>query len=203
MVNTTASPEPVAILDDAERVAAVLSPIRRRILESFDAPQSATALARRFGLPRQKLNYHLRELEREGFLELAEERQRRGCVERCLRPTARAYLISPALLGRLTADPEQVQDRFSSTYLIAVAARMVRDVTTLRQRAARARKKLPTVTLQTDVSFGSPADRTAFTEELTASLARLAAKYHTESPGSRKYRFIVGGHPVITKRIED
>lgn len=196
--------EAVAILDDDARVAAVLSPLRRRILDRLqESPDSATGLARKLSLPRQKLNYHLRELERAGILELAEERQRRGCVERTLRPTARAYLIDPALLGSLGADPEALRDRFSSSYLIAVAARVVRDVAALRRRAARARRKLPTFTLQTDIRFRSAKDRAAFAEELARTVGRLAAKYHDESPGGRAYRFFVAGHPAVTRNGQD
>src|SRR5215510_5530713 len=99
-------------------------------------PQSATSLAPRLGLSRQKLNYHLRELEREGFLELVEERQRRGCVERRLQVTSRAFVVNPAMLGALADDPAQTRDRFSSAYLIAAATSLMRDVTLLRDRAA-------------------------------------------------------------------
>jgi DNA-binding transcriptional ArsR family regulator len=197
---TSAPSEEVTLLDDPTRVAAILSPLRRRILEHLAEPDSAAGLARRLGLPRQKLNYHLRALEQAGFLELDETRQCRGCVERRLRATARAYLISPALLGKLTAEPEQVRDRFSSTYLLAVASRLIRDLTTLRRRAATARRNLPTITMQTDVRFRSPAARTAFAEELATAVARLAARYQDDDPGSRPFRFVIGGHPVITKR---
>ncbi len=197
---TPPATDEVRFLDDPARVAALLSPLRRRILEQLAEPDSAAGLSRRLDLPRQKLNYHLRELERAGFVELAETRRRRGCVERRLRATARAYLISPALLGSLTAEPEQVRDRFSSTYLLAVASRLIREVTTLRRRAARTRHKLPTLTMQTDVRFRSPAERTAFAEELAEAMARLAARYHDDAPGSRAFRFVVGGHPVITTR---
>jgi DNA-binding transcriptional ArsR family regulator len=191
----------VDVLDDEDRVAMVLSPLRRRILGRLHhQPDSAVGLARAFGVSRQKLNYHLRELERTGFLEVASTRQRRGFVERTLRPTARAYLLSPAVLGALAADPDAIKDRFSSSYLIAAASRLVQDVTVLRQRAEEAGQSLATFTLQTDIAFRSPAERTAFVEELTAACARLAAAYHDESPGSRRYRIIVGGHPVITKK---
>jgi DNA-binding transcriptional ArsR family regulator len=194
-----AGQDSVAVLDDAAQVAAILSPLRRRILGHLhQEPDSASGLSRKLELPRQKLNYHLRELERAGFLELAEEKQRRGCVERALRPTARAYLINPALLGELAADPETIRDRFSSNYLIAVAGRVVRDVSDMRRGAARARKRLPTFTLQTDIRFKSPEDRAAFAEELSGTVARLAAKYHDDSPGSRAYRFVIGGHPAVT-----
>ncbi len=144
------------------------------------------------------MNYHLRELERAGFVELHEERQRRGCVERALRPTARAYLISSALLGALAADPETIRDRFSSSYLVAVASRIVREVSDLQQAAERAGRRLPTLTLQTDVRFKSAADRAAFAEELTAAIAELTAKYHDNT--GRAYRFTVAGHPKEEKK---
>lgn len=196
--------DPVEMLDDARRVAAVLPPLRQQILGKLDQnPDSAAGLARAMGVPRQRLNYHVRELERAGFVELAETRQRRGCVERVLRPTARAYLLSPDLLGRLAADPDAIRDRFSSAYLIASASRIMSDVSVLRRRAEREGKPLATFTLQTDIAFRSPADRTAFAGELADAVAQLAAKYHHEDPGSRRHRFVVSGHPVITKTEDE
>jgi DNA-binding transcriptional ArsR family regulator len=188
----------IAVLDDAGRIARLLPPLRRQILRRLqDEPDSATGLARKLGLPRQKLNYHLRELERAGFVELAEERQRRGCVERTLRPTARVYLLDPAALGDLAVRPDEVQDRFSSGYLMAVAAQTVRDVSQLRRGADRAKKKLPTLTLQADVRFRTTEDRAAFAEALAEALARLVAEYDDTAPGSRAFRFVVGGYPVV------
>lgn len=184
------------MLEDAARVAAALSPLRRRILAGLDEPCSAAGLAARLGLPRQKVNYHVRALERAGLLEAAGTRRRRGCVERLMRPTAHSFVISPALLGSLAAAPEEVRDRFSSTYLLAAAGRMVHEVARLREGARRAGKGFATLTIQADVAFATPADRAAFAEELGAALARLARKYHADVPGSRRFRFLVGGHPV-------
>jgi predicted ArsR family transcriptional regulator len=189
----------VALLQNTEQVSAILPPLRRRILGSFTGPESAAGLARRLEMPRQKINYHLREMEKAGLLQMTGERQARGCTERLLRPTARAYLVNPEVLGDLASEPDSTSDRFSSSYLIAMAARLIRDVATLRGRAAKARRKLATMTLQTDIRFESPAERTAFADELTTTLARLAAKYHSDAPEARSYRFLVGGHPVITR----
>ena len=188
----------VAVLDDAEKIARLLPPLRRRMLEHLrDGADSATGLSRKLGLPRQKVNYHLRELERAGFVELAERRQRRGCVERTLRATARVYLLDPGVLGELAARPDEIQDRFSSGYLMAVAAQTVRDVSQLRRGADRAKKKLPTLTLQADVRFQSVEDRAAFAEKLATALGKLVAEYDDASPGSRAFRFVVGGYPVV------
>jgi DNA-binding transcriptional ArsR family regulator len=190
----------VDVISAPERVAAVLSPIRRQLLASLAEPDSASGLARRLGLPRQKINYHLRELERAGFVVLDEERQRRGCVERLVRVTARTYTISHDFLEGLAADPDSIRDRFSSAYLIAAAGRIVRDVAILRERAASVEQHLATLAIETEVSFASPAGFNAFAEELAGDIARLALKYNQEhSRASRKFRVVIGAHPVINK----
>jgi hypothetical protein len=53
-----------------------------------------------------------------------------------------------------------------------------------------------TLTLETEVRFASAEQRAAFAEELGTALAKLAAKYHDDSPGSRAFRFVLAGHPV-------
>ena len=164
------------VIEEPSRAALVLHPIRNQLLSELDEPASAADLARRLGLPRQKVNYHLRELEQAGFTELVEERKKGNCLERIVCRTARSYLISPAVLGSLGNTPDEVQDRFSSTYLMASAWRMVRDVIVLRRRAQNVDKKLATLTLQADVRFASAKDRHAFTEELANTFANLIAK---------------------------
>ncbi len=191
------APAPLNVLDDPGRVATLLPPLRRRLLgELAREPDSAAGLARKLSQPRQKLNYHLRELERAGFLELHEERQRRGCVERTLRTTASAYLIDSGLLGGLAPDPAAIQDRFSSSYLIALAGRIAREVSGLQRGAERAGKKLPTLTLDTVVRFANQERRAEFAERLAALVAELAAEYQDDSPASRAFRIVLAGHPV-------
>jgi DNA-binding transcriptional ArsR family regulator len=193
----------VNFVGDAASAAAMLNPLRLQILERLREPDSASGLSRLMKLPRQKLNYHLRELEKRGLIEQVEERKKGNCVERIVRATARSYFISPEALGTLATDPEQIQDRFSSTYLVAVAARAIHDLALLRTRADKGGKKLATFTLETNVKFASASDLHAFTEELANAVARLVAKYHDEqTSGGRLYKFLIGSYPAITK-IED
>ena len=191
------------VLDDASQLAAALSPLRLRVLREMHQPESATSLAPRLGLSRQTLNYHLRELEREGFLEVVEERPRRGCVERLLKVTSRAFVVNPALLGTLSDDPHQVRDRFSSAFLLATATGLIRDVATLTGRARAVDQRLATFTMDCELGFTSPAAFRAFTEELASQVATLAAKYDNPSSKSRRFRVIVGSHPVVTKTADD
>ena len=111
------SPTPsVALLDRPDRLRIALSPIRRRLLERLREPASATELAAEMSLGRQRVNYHLRELEKAGLLHLVEERQRRGCVERILAARADAFVVDPSVMGRrrTLAISAAAQDRFSA-----------------------------------------------------------------------------------------
>jgi biotin operon repressor len=190
----------VQVVTDSTQLATLLSPVRMRVLEEMTEPESATTLAPRLGMSRQKLNYHLRELEREGFLEVVERRQRRGCVERVMKVTSRAFVVNPAMLGALAVDPDQVRDRFSSGYLLAAATRLMGDVTLLRQRAAAVEQKLATLTIESELRFASPAAFRSFTADLAGALAALAAKYDQPSAkGSRPFRVVVGSYPTVTK----
>ncbi len=191
-----AAEQAVQVVQEPDRVAAVLPPLRRRLLQELAEPESAAGLARRLGLPRQKVNYHLRELERQGFLSLVHERQRRGCVERCLRATAKAFVVNPNLLGPLAGDPDTPRDRFSSAYLVARAAKLVEDVALLRERAEEAERPLITLTLETEIAFASAKDFRRFCEDLSDAAESLARNYHrADSSRSRRYRLVAAVHP--------
>jgi DNA-binding transcriptional ArsR family regulator len=185
------------VIDDVDGAAAVLDPLRLDMLAKLAEPDSAAGLARRLGLPRQQLNYHLRQLEEQGLVEEVGTQQKRGCTERLMQAVARSYLINPATLGAVSLDPGRVPDRMSSAYLVAVAAQAIREVAALRERADRAEKKLPTLTLQAEVRFATPAAQHDFAEELAQELARLIAKYHDEAaPRGRRFRVIAGAYPA-------
>ncbi len=193
----TAAPGAVAVIASAGKAMALLDPLRLRLLEGLREPESAAGLARRLRLPRQRVNYHLRELEKQKLVELVGRRRRGNCTARLLRATARAYVISPAALGAVAADPAAVRDRFSSAYLLAVAARALEDVGRLDERARQSGKRLATLTLETEVRFASAEARSAFAEELARAVARLVDKYHDGSaPGGRPFRFVLAGYPA-------
>ena len=126
----------VEVIEDAAAAEASLDPMRSRLLAELVEPASAAGLAARLGLPRQKVNYHLRTLEGHGLIELAEERKRGNLTERVMRATAAAYVISPATLPQLQPDPSRAPARLSARWHVALAARTVREVGELVRRAA-------------------------------------------------------------------
>lgn len=188
---------PLHVVEDTDCAATMLHPLRLRLLAELVEPDSATGLAKRLGLPRQQLNYHLRQLEEQGLVEPVEERKRRGCTERLVRAVARSYLISPSTLGRLAGHPGRIEDQLSSAYLVAVAAQTVSEVAGLRQQAEREGRQLQTLTLQTDIRFATPKTQQAFATELAGELARLAAKYHDgKAESGRRFRVMAGAYPA-------
>ena len=112
--------------------------------------------------------------------------------------SARAYVLSPDVLGDRAVDPLDT-DRLSSNYVIALAARVVREVAALARRADAAGKPLATLALDTEIRFASAADRADFTRDLSAAVTALAAQYHDEqAPQGRWHRVVTLAHPRPT-----
>jgi DNA-binding transcriptional ArsR family regulator len=183
---------------------ALVDPVRVRILRLLRAPRSAADVARALETSRQRVAYHVRALRRDRLVETATTRRKGNCVERLLRVTARVHTLAPELVGALGADPETVQDRLSSAYLGAVAARVARDVTTLERRARAAAKKLPTLTLQSTVRFATASDQHAFAEELSETLTRLVARYHNDrAERGRSFTVVAAAYPALPPEEPD
>ena len=190
----------IQVIDDPAAATVALGPMRSRLLSELAVPASAATLAARVGLARQKVNYHLNALEAHGLVRLARERKWGGLTERLLVATAASYVVSPGALGPVAADPSRDVDRLSASYLIALGARVVREVGALVRRANDTGKRLATLALDTEVRFRSASDRAAFSDELTAAIAKLVSKYHDASaPGGRVHRLMVVAHPLPQK----
>jgi DNA-binding transcriptional ArsR family regulator len=188
----------LAVVSRDRAAGALVDPTRRRILAALQTPGSATTVAREVGLSRQLTNYHVRALERAGLVQQVGRRPRRGLEERIVRATAAHYLISPTAMGSPGETPQDLGDRFSATYQVAVAARTIHEVAELAARARDAGKRLTTLTLDTSVTFASPKAREDFGNELVNAVNRLVARYHDEqAPDGRQYRLFLGAHPVF------
>jgi DNA-binding transcriptional ArsR family regulator len=190
----------VEVIEDPAAAAAALDPVKSRLLGELSEPASAAALATRLGIPRQKLNYHLRSLEEHGLVRVAEKRQWGGLTERLLIATAASYVVSPSALGPVASDPGRRADRLSAGYLISLAARVVREVSQLVRRAKEADKRLATLAIDTEIRFRSPADRAAFSDQLAGAVTQLVSRYHDPTaPGGRAHRLVVVAHPLPHK----
>lgn len=189
----------VEVIEDAQAAAAALDPIRARLLTELVEPSSAAGLATKVGIPRQKVNYHLKALEAHGLVTLAGERKHGGITERMLQATAASYVISPAAVNASAASPENNPDRLSAAYLVALASRIVREVGSLvrpgqpHRPAGEAQRRIPTLTIDTTIGFRSAADRAAFAHDLTTAVLDLAARYHHDD--GDPHRLVAAAYP--------
>ncbi|MFC4536042.1 ArsR/SmtB family transcription factor [Sphaerisporangium dianthi] len=194
----------VAVIEDPAAAEVSLDPVRTRLLAELSEPGSATMLAAKVGLPRQKVNYHLKTLERYGLVELVEERRKGNVTERIMRATAASFVISPVALSAVAPDPSRAPDQLSARWMLAVASQLVRDVGRLITGAAKARQKVATFAIDGEVRFASAADRAAFARELAETVIALVGKYHAEgAEGGRDHRVVVAVHPSITRGSGD
>jgi DNA-binding transcriptional ArsR family regulator len=194
----------VAVIGDPTAAEVSLDPIRARLLAELAEPGSASTLAAKVGLARQKVNYHLHALELHGLVELVEERRKGNMTERVMRATASSYVISPTALAAFAPDPDRAPDQLSALWILAIAARLVREIGELIARSRRANRPVATFAIDTEVRFASASDRAGFAAELSDAVEALASKYHDEfAAGGRKHRLIVALHPSITRPRAD
>lgn len=192
---TTAAPPPVAYLDGLDGALLLRDPERRRLVEALgEHADSASGLAERMGETRQRLNYHLRALERAGVLELHEERRRGNCIERILRPAAAAFVLDPGLAGGVPA-PGASGDRASAGFLLTLFARAVGELGRLWKKAGGERKRLATAGIETRVLLARPANMEAFVSDLTDAIAQVVARHHDDRVGARPFRVVAAAYP--------
>ena len=184
-----------AVIEDGATAAVALDPVRARLLRALREPGTASSLAAQFGLTRQKVNYHLHALEAHGLVELVEERRKGNMTERVMRAAARAFVVSPQAWAMVAPDPDREPDKLSAQWLLALAARLLREVGRL--TSASGRRRVATFGIDGEVRFATAADRAAFARELGEAVSALVARYHSaEAAGGRPHRLVVALHPA-------
>jgi DNA-binding transcriptional ArsR family regulator len=167
----------VRTIEDPDELQALSHPLRVRILDALREPDSAAAVARRLGEARQKVNYHLKELERSGLVVRTGERRSGNFVESLYRSSARTLVVLPrAAWGdprRLAAMSEQL----SLENLVNLGERLARDAAVLLDRAAFDGAEIATAAVEADVRFESEAARAAFLDEYLATIGHLFKKF--------------------------
>ena len=120
----------IVLVPGLDMVSAPLSPLRSAVFDALREPLSATEVAARLGESRQRVNYHVRELER-ARVSSRSSRSAPGAGARA--GGARDLPRRARRADRLGSIPED-QDRFAADALLEGSARMVRDVAAARRR---------------------------------------------------------------------
>gem|GEM_PF-110448 len=189
----------VEVIESPAVAVVALDPVRSRLLGALTEARSAAMLAQKVGLTRQKVTYHLNALEKHGLIRTVGKRQWGGLTERLFVSTAASYIVAPGAMGDARSDPVRASDRLSAAYLIAIAARTVQEVGDLIRHGSSRRKHVATLSIDTAVRFRNADQRSAFADELAATVRSLAARYHdAASSGGRWHRVVIGAYPLLS-----
>lgn len=186
------------VIEDPRAAAAVLDPMRHRLLGELREPASASMLPNRLEIPRQKITYHLNQLAELGLVNEVELRHRGIMTERLMQATAASYVISPKSIAALPPVPKALKGEFSATWLLALAARTIREIGSLILGARIAGKSFGTFSIDVDLVFANARDRAGFSRDLGLAVAELTAKYHDmNSTSGRAHRLVIALHPTL------
>lgn len=165
------------ILIDLSAVQALTHPTRLRMLDMLRDADSAAGVARAIGEPRQKINYHLKELEAAGLVRAVGERRKGNMMEQLYQATANTFLVSPRIAWSGNARPAALQAQASLAALVELGERVQRDAAELLDRAAFEGEQIPSASVEVDVAFADTEARSAFLTEYLEALGPLLKKY--------------------------
>ena len=194
----------VEVIDDPAAAAVALEPVRSRLLAELAEPASAATLSPRgSGSRARRSTTTCGRWRRTAWCRLAGERQWGGLTERLLVASAASYVVSPSALGAVGADPGREADRLSAGYLVALAARVIREVGALVRRAGEADKRLPTLSIDTEIRFRSAADRAAFSQRAAPRPSRISSPATTTLRPRRPHASSGGRGSPLAERTQN
>ena len=203
------TPSDLESVSNAQRAGVLLHPLRLEILSRARTARSATEIAAELDLPRQKVNYHVRELARAKFLRKAGRRRKRNLYEQRYVATARSYVLSPELLGPVEADRRRIEDRLSAAFLLALSAQVQGELGRAATEATEQGKRLSTLSIDSEIRFETAEQREGFAVALRDAISRVIADHTSPaerpdgSPGpGRPYRLVLGCYPIPPKPSE-
>jgi len=192
--------EQVRSVTDPEVVQTLAHPLRLRILALLRAPGSAASVARQLGEPRQRVNYHVKELERVGLIRPAGERRTGNLTENLYRAVAASFVVSPRLAW---VDPRRagaLAEQVALENLVAVGERLQRAAAELLDRAAFDGEQIASAAVEATVRFAGPAERSAFLREYLTAVGPLLRRYAAAE--GDPFQVVVAVHPSPSSSLE-
>ncbi|KYC90327.1 hypothetical protein B4102_3835 [Heyndrickxia sporothermodurans] len=108
----------VFMIENLEQLKSISDPLRVKIIHLIGMkPLTSQMLSEELNIPRSKIHYHLKELERNGLIEVVKTEQVRNFLQMFYRPVAQSIIASPDLLLKQN---ESEENSFLETYNIVL-----------------------------------------------------------------------------------
>jgi DNA-binding transcriptional ArsR family regulator len=180
-------------IESPEQATVLLNPLRGEIVAQLMEPASAAEVARQLGETAQRINYHLKALEKAGLVHKVGTRQVRNLVEVLYRSIAKTFVLAESL----SMKPETVQrlkDQSSLAHLITTSERIKRDAMLLMEQS-EANEIIPSASLQLQVHLADEEQRHAFVEEYAAMVQQLVNRYSNVPNVDSTYQVLLAVYP--------
>jgi DNA-binding transcriptional ArsR family regulator len=181
------------VVDTPEQAMALLNPLRGEIVARLMKPASAAEVARQLGEQPQRVNYHLKALEKAGLVERVGSRQVRNLVELLYRAVAKSFVLAESL----SMKPETIQklkDQSALAHLINTSERIKRDALLLMEQSDE-NETIPSAALQLQVQLSDQEQRNAFVEEYVSLVQKLVDRYHCQTACNEAYNVLLAVYP--------
>lgn len=179
-------------LESPEQALALLNPLRAEVLRVMSEPSSASEVGRQLGETPQKINYHLKALEKVGLIRRSGTRQVKNLIEVLYQSIAKTFII-PESFGWSEETVSRMKDQGTLSHLITLSERMRSDALRLMEASDHA-AEIPSAALDTDVYLPRESDRQAFIRDYAEAMKTLSEKYRTNGK-SNGYRVLMAVYP--------
>jgi DNA-binding transcriptional ArsR family regulator len=182
------------IVSEPEQAAALLHPFRSEIISLLKEPRSATELSKELNDSAQKVNYHLKALEKVGLVVRAGTRNVRNLVEVLYRSAGKTFLLSDSL-GLTKETIKKLQDQTALAHVLASTEKVKRDAVLLMEQAEK-NEEVPSAFMEMEISLPGVKERQAFLQDYTNMLTELIQKHHdSEQADSRTFHVSMTMYP--------
>ena len=177
----------VAEITTLDQVAALVHPVRRRMVAELVEPASPSEVAKRLGIAAQIANYHVRALEAAGLVQQVETRQVRNLLEHRFRAVARSFTLSTAL-PLTDAQRRRLQSDVALQQLVHAGDAIRRDALRLLETPAPSGHNA--LALELEVDLPNEVEREAFVRALGEAIRTAAAPFRAvQKRGGRRSRY--------------
>lgn len=183
------------VVEQPEQAMVLLNPLRAELLGKLAEPASAAEVARSMKETAQRINYHLKALEKVGLVRRVGTRQVRNLVEVLYQAIAKTFILAESL-GWKDEMVQRLKDQGSLSHLVTTSERMKRDALLLLERSD-GDGEIPSATLQTSVALASQEQRQAFVQEYVQLVQALVKKYNASGEGEQLFQVMLAVYPQV------
>ncbi|SDM56511.1 Helix-turn-helix domain-containing protein [Fictibacillus solisalsi] len=176
-----------------EQAAALLHPIRSEIVAALKVPASATEIAKALNETPQKINYHLKALEKVELVQKVGTRNVRNLVEVLYQAVAKTLVLSESL-GLSPETSQKLQDQQALAHVLSLTEAIKKDALQLMEQAEET--QIPSAVLQAAVNLCGEDQRNEFMNEYFSLLHQLIEKYQSgEKENGEEYQVSIAIYP--------